>query len=239
MVVSFQGLGCKLTHYYLNKRRRLRRIICHAWGFTSFVTAFGVWKLMDCKCFGPVVYSIDCAQHFFTATCCLFGATSCFSVSLSLLKSCNLALPFWCFCRSENSRHLLGKSVCDVHPEWLKLGAGKLVSCVLSTGCNTNREVVASGMLLKEQMPGWVLLLPPFSAKMTGMWETLSFGFLWLRFLIPFLGYFRWCGPGAWTPPIVRLTSSSNVMLLTFSLDRREERSVLKAHFEAVPKISK
>ncbi|KAM9019782.1 suppressor of tumorigenicity 14 protein-like [Ara ararauna] len=47
----------------------------------------------------------------------------------------------------------------------------------------------------------------------------------------------RWCGPGGWNPPIVRLTSSSNVMLLTFSLDRREESSFLKAHFQAVPKI--
>ncbi|XP_010074783.1 PREDICTED: transmembrane protease serine 7-like [Pterocles gutturalis] len=47
----------------------------------------------------------------------------------------------------------------------------------------------------------------------------------------------RWCGPGAWTPPVVRLTSSSNVMLLTFSLDRREESNILKAHFQAVPKI--
>ncbi|XP_008947142.1 PREDICTED: transmembrane protease serine 7-like [Merops nubicus] len=47
----------------------------------------------------------------------------------------------------------------------------------------------------------------------------------------------RWCGPGAWTPSVVRLTSSSNVMLLTFSLDRREESSILKAHFQAIPKI--
>ncbi|XP_061310341.1 suppressor of tumorigenicity 14 protein-like [Pezoporus flaviventris] len=47
----------------------------------------------------------------------------------------------------------------------------------------------------------------------------------------------RWCGPGAWTPPIIRLTSSSNVMLLTFSLDQREESSILKAHFQAIPKI--
>ncbi|RMC11967.1 hypothetical protein DUI87_11099 [Hirundo rustica rustica] len=46
----------------------------------------------------------------------------------------------------------------------------------------------------------------------------------------------RWCGPGTWTP-VVHLTSSSNVMLLTFSLDRRGESSILKAHFKAVPKI--
>ncbi|XP_063175233.1 transmembrane protease serine 7-like [Chroicocephalus ridibundus] len=46
----------------------------------------------------------------------------------------------------------------------------------------------------------------------------------------------RWCGPGAWTP-VVRLTSSSNVMLLTFSLDRRGESNILKAHFQAIPKI--
>ncbi|XP_019139510.2 transmembrane protease serine 7-like [Corvus cornix cornix] len=47
----------------------------------------------------------------------------------------------------------------------------------------------------------------------------------------------RWCEPGAWTPSVVRLTSSSNVMLLTFSLDRRGESNILKAHFQAVPKI--
>ncbi|KAJ7402115.1 suppressor of tumorigenicity 14 protein-like protein [Pitangus sulphuratus] len=47
----------------------------------------------------------------------------------------------------------------------------------------------------------------------------------------------RWCGPGAWTPSVVRLTSSRNVMLLTFSLDQREGSSILKAHFQAVPKI--
>lgn len=51
--------------------------------------------------------------------------------------------------------------------------------------------------------------------------------------------YFRWCGSGAWAPPVIRLTSSSNVMLLTISLDRREERNILKAHFQAIPKISK
>ncbi|XP_066858502.1 suppressor of tumorigenicity 14 protein-like [Anser cygnoides] len=47
----------------------------------------------------------------------------------------------------------------------------------------------------------------------------------------------RWCGSGAWTPPVIRLTSSSNVMLLTFSRDKREERNILKAHFQAIPKI--
>nr|XP_056714355.1 suppressor of tumorigenicity 14 protein homolog isoform X2 [Euleptes europaea] len=48
----------------------------------------------------------------------------------------------------------------------------------------------------------------------------------------------RWCGmSGAWTSPFIRLTSSSNVMLVTFSLDRRKETNVLKAYFQAVPKI--
>ncbi|XP_050814363.1 suppressor of tumorigenicity 14 protein-like [Gopherus flavomarginatus] len=48
----------------------------------------------------------------------------------------------------------------------------------------------------------------------------------------------RWCGvPGAWSPPIIRLTSSSNVMLVTFSLDRRNESNMLKAYFQAVPKV--
>ncbi|XP_053944348.1 transmembrane protease serine 7-like isoform X2 [Cuculus canorus] len=46
----------------------------------------------------------------------------------------------------------------------------------------------------------------------------------------------RWCEPGAWTP-VIRLTSSGNVMLVTFTLDQREERNILKAHFQAVPKI--
>ncbi|XP_062830824.1 suppressor of tumorigenicity 14 protein [Anolis carolinensis] len=48
----------------------------------------------------------------------------------------------------------------------------------------------------------------------------------------------RWCGiSGSWTPPIIRVTSSSNVMLVTFSLDRRKESNILKAYFQAVPKI--
>ncbi|XP_065444828.1 suppressor of tumorigenicity 14 protein-like isoform X2 [Chrysemys picta bellii] len=48
----------------------------------------------------------------------------------------------------------------------------------------------------------------------------------------------RWCGvPGAWSPPVIRLTSSSNVMLVTFSLDRRKESNMLKAYFQAVPKV--
>ncbi|XP_042298976.1 suppressor of tumorigenicity 14 protein homolog [Sceloporus undulatus] len=49
----------------------------------------------------------------------------------------------------------------------------------------------------------------------------------------------RWCGiSGAWTPPVIRVTSSSNVMLVTFSLDRRKESSILRAYFQAVPKIA-
>ncbi|KAK9402253.1 TMPRSS7: Transmembrane protease serine 7 [Crotalus adamanteus] len=48
----------------------------------------------------------------------------------------------------------------------------------------------------------------------------------------------RWCGmSGAWKPPVIRLTSSSNVMLVTFSLDRRQKSNILKAYFQAVPKI--
>nr|XP_034971375.1 suppressor of tumorigenicity 14 protein-like [Zootoca vivipara] len=48
----------------------------------------------------------------------------------------------------------------------------------------------------------------------------------------------RWCGSsGAWTSPVIRLTSSSNVMLVTFSLDRRKESNILNAYFQAVPKI--
>ncbi|XP_054126363.1 suppressor of tumorigenicity 14 protein-like [Melozone crissalis] len=51
------------------------------------------------------------------------------------------------------------------------------------------------------------------------------------------MAMWRWCGPGAWTPLVVCLTSSSNVMLLTFLLDQRGESNILKAHFQAVPKI--
>ncbi|KAH0624959.1 hypothetical protein JD844_032912 [Phrynosoma platyrhinos] len=49
----------------------------------------------------------------------------------------------------------------------------------------------------------------------------------------------RWCGiSGVWTPPVLRVTSSSNVMLVTFSLDRRKESNILRAYFQAVPKIA-
>ncbi|XP_069492556.1 suppressor of tumorigenicity 14 protein homolog [Ambystoma mexicanum] len=49
----------------------------------------------------------------------------------------------------------------------------------------------------------------------------------------------RWCGPPmAWNLPMMRLTSSSNVMLVTFSLDRTRENNMLKAYFQAIPKVA-
>ncbi|MGH0165154.1 UNVERIFIED_CONTAM: hypothetical protein FKN15_065262 [Acipenser sinensis] len=48
----------------------------------------------------------------------------------------------------------------------------------------------------------------------------------------------RWCGlPVTWTPPVIKLTSSGNVMLVTFSFNRQRESAVFKAYFQAVPKI--
>nr|XP_033798800.1 suppressor of tumorigenicity 14 protein-like [Geotrypetes seraphini] len=47
----------------------------------------------------------------------------------------------------------------------------------------------------------------------------------------------RWCEiPVSWSPPIMHLTSSSNVMLVTASLDR--ENNLFKAYFQAIPKIA-
>ncbi|MGH0175673.1 UNVERIFIED_CONTAM: hypothetical protein FKN15_071112 [Acipenser sinensis] len=48
----------------------------------------------------------------------------------------------------------------------------------------------------------------------------------------------RWCGlPVTWTPPVIKLTSSGNVMLVTFSFNRQRESALFKAYFQAVPKI--
>lgn len=67
----------------------------------------------------------------------------------------NLGTITW-HCRSDPSTglrtpgHLLGKNICDVHPEWLSLNAGEtLASCVISTGWKNKREVVAREILLK------------------------------------------------------------------------------------------
>eukprot|EP00062_Callorhinchus_milii_P011036 gi/632956709/ref/XP_007894093.1/ PREDICTED: suppressor of tumorigenicity 14 protein-like [Callorhinchus milii] len=47
----------------------------------------------------------------------------------------------------------------------------------------------------------------------------------------------RWCGmPVTWNPPLIRLTSAGNVMLVTFSSDRPRENAVFKAYFQAIPK---
>ncbi|XP_043557469.1 suppressor of tumorigenicity 14 protein homolog [Chiloscyllium plagiosum] len=47
----------------------------------------------------------------------------------------------------------------------------------------------------------------------------------------------RWCGsPVTWNPPVIRLTSSGNVMLVTFSSNVPRVGSVFKAYFEAVRK---
>ncbi|XP_030060902.1 suppressor of tumorigenicity 14 protein [Microcaecilia unicolor] len=49
----------------------------------------------------------------------------------------------------------------------------------------------------------------------------------------------RWCEiPVSWSPPIMHLTSSSNVMLVTASLDRERENNLFKAYFQAIPKIA-
>ncbi|XP_039601443.1 suppressor of tumorigenicity 14 protein homolog isoform X1 [Polypterus senegalus] len=47
----------------------------------------------------------------------------------------------------------------------------------------------------------------------------------------------RWCGiPVTWTPPVIKLTSSGNVMLVTFSFNRQRDSAIFKAYFQAVPK---
>ncbi|XP_059824475.1 suppressor of tumorigenicity 14 protein [Hypanus sabinus] len=48
----------------------------------------------------------------------------------------------------------------------------------------------------------------------------------------------RWCGsPVSWNPPVIRLTSSGNVMLVTFSSKIRRGGAVFKAYFEAIRKM--
>ncbi|XP_067848318.1 suppressor of tumorigenicity 14 protein homolog [Heptranchias perlo] len=47
----------------------------------------------------------------------------------------------------------------------------------------------------------------------------------------------RWCGsPVTWNPPVIRLTSSGNVMLVTFSSNVPRDSAVFKAYFEAIRK---
>nr|XP_015196760.1 PREDICTED: transmembrane protease serine 7 [Lepisosteus oculatus] len=47
----------------------------------------------------------------------------------------------------------------------------------------------------------------------------------------------RWCGvPVTITPPVIKLTSSGNVMLVTFSFNRQKDSAIFKAYFQAVPK---
>ncbi|XP_067896084.1 suppressor of tumorigenicity 14 protein homolog [Heterodontus francisci] len=47
----------------------------------------------------------------------------------------------------------------------------------------------------------------------------------------------RWCGsPVTWNPPVIKLTSSGNVMLVTFSSNVPRDGSVFKAYFEAIRK---
>ncbi|XP_063063576.1 suppressor of tumorigenicity 14 protein homolog [Engraulis encrasicolus] len=47
----------------------------------------------------------------------------------------------------------------------------------------------------------------------------------------------RWCGlPVTGISPVMRLTSSGNVMLVTFSFNRQRHGAIFKAYFQAVPK---
>ncbi|XP_029104584.1 suppressor of tumorigenicity 14 protein isoform X2 [Scleropages formosus] len=48
----------------------------------------------------------------------------------------------------------------------------------------------------------------------------------------------RWCGlPVSGSSPVMKLTSSGNVMLVTFSFNRQRDGAIFKAYFQAVPKI--
>ncbi|XP_037550026.1 suppressor of tumorigenicity 14 protein homolog [Nematolebias whitei] len=47
----------------------------------------------------------------------------------------------------------------------------------------------------------------------------------------------RWCGlPVSGSSPVMKLTSSGNVMLVTFSFSRQRDGAVFKAYFQAIPK---
>ncbi|XP_016359176.1 suppressor of tumorigenicity 14 protein homolog isoform X1 [Sinocyclocheilus anshuiensis] len=47
----------------------------------------------------------------------------------------------------------------------------------------------------------------------------------------------RWCGlPISGTSPVMKLTSSGNVMLVTFSFSRQRHGAIFKAYFQAIPK---
>lgn len=47
----------------------------------------------------------------------------------------------------------------------------------------------------------------------------------------------RWCGlPLLGSSPVMKLTSSGNVMLVTFSFSRQRDGAVFKAYFQAIPK---
>lgn len=47
----------------------------------------------------------------------------------------------------------------------------------------------------------------------------------------------RWCGlPLSGSSPVMKLTSSGNVMLVTFSFSRQRDGAIFKAYFQAIPK---
>ncbi|XP_034003479.1 suppressor of tumorigenicity 14 protein homolog [Trematomus bernacchii] len=47
----------------------------------------------------------------------------------------------------------------------------------------------------------------------------------------------RWCGlPISRSSPVMKLTSSGNVMLVTFSFSRQRDGAIFKAYFQAIPK---
>ncbi|XP_054893854.1 suppressor of tumorigenicity 14 protein homolog [Poeciliopsis prolifica] len=47
----------------------------------------------------------------------------------------------------------------------------------------------------------------------------------------------RWCGlPVSGSSPVMKLTSSGNVMLVTFSFSRQKDGAIFKAYFQAIPK---
>ena len=65
----------------------------------------------------------------------------------------------------------------------------------------------------------------------------ISFSFVWFKPFLNASARLRWCGlPVSGSSPVMKLTSSGNVMLVTFSFSRQRDGAVFKAYFQAIPK---
>lgn len=156
-----------------------------------------------------------------------------------------LAMSFDLYAKHGSNRTLSLVNPKKPYYQWrLRVPSGHVVRLVVlnlhgaAPGSCTAHKLSAYDFLLplQNKIIARLATLPGVSSPPEVMSRPQSQPFL--HVVIPAVfARLRWCGlPVLGPSPVMKLTSSGNVMLVTFSFSRQRDGAVFKAFFQAIPK---